>query len=473
MINRFFWWCAGANIDILKKCPTDHAKYFGVGGTIVFTALMASFAGGYAFFTAFKSVTPSIFFGAFWGLLIFNLDRYIVSTIGKGDGTQKITKEEWKIATPRLLMAVLLGFVISTPLELKIFETEIQTVVERLKIDKAEELKNRDTTFISSLNKIKERRVSIENDIEKLTYDKANLANNAGLFFQNSITELKNDLKNKNSLLDALQKKVNSAYSQYIRAKNDSLALNIINSRLGTLRARQGERNKARKEITEIQVQITELNENKGNAIVEEKNRINDLLNNKQQEKERLDEQISAKQITLDLKNDGYEQKTKNYDGFAAHLEAMGILTSWETTGENWWEVKIPSMWWAKWLITLLFIFIEVAPVLFKLMAESGPYDDMMDRIKHESFVREKQKISEINDEINTSIKISTEKNQNKLDAEIAANTALLNKIALAQAEVAELAIEKWKKEELKKLRSGVNTIINGQKKKQKSKAKI
>ena len=55
-LNRFFWWCAGANIDVLEDCPTDHSKYFGVGGTIVFTALMASFAGGYAFITAFKEV---------------------------------------------------------------------------------------------------------------------------------------------------------------------------------------------------------------------------------------------------------------------------------------------------------------------------------------------------------------------------------------------------------------------------------
>jgi hypothetical protein len=128
----------------------------------------------------------------------------------------------------------------------------------------------------------------------------------------------------------------------------------------------------------------------------------------------------------------------------------MSILTSEKS-----------AVFWAKWLITLLFIFIEVAPVLFKLMAESGPYDDMMDRLKHESFVREKQKISDINDSINTSIKISTEKNQNKLDAEIAGNKSLLNKIALAQAEIAEIAIEKWKQEELNKLKNGVNHIIN------------
>jgi hypothetical protein len=452
-INRFFWWCAGANIEVLQKCPSDHAKYFGVGGTIVFTALMASFAGGYAFFTAFKSVLPSIFFGAFWGLLIFNLDRYIVSTIGKGDGTQKITVEEWKLAAPRLLMAILLGFVISTPLELKIFETEIKTVVERLKIDKAEELKNRDTTFVSNLNTLKERRTFIDNDINKLTYDKTSLSENAGKFFENSIAEQKLDLKNKQSLLEVLQRKVNSSYSFYVQAKNDSLSNSIIDKRLGVLRANQSERNKVRDEVKLIQDKIEDLNNNKGNAIIDEKNRINDLLASKQQEKVALNEQIDSKQKTLDKKNIGYENKTENYDGFAAHLEAMSILTSEKS-----------AVFWAKWLITLLFIFIEVAPVLFKLMAESGPYDDMMDSLKHESFVNEQHKISDINDAINTSIKISTEKNQNRLDAEIAGNKALLHKIALAQAEIAELAVEKWKEEEIVKLKDGTNHIINNNK---------
>lgn len=448
-INRFLWWCAGANIDVLEKCPTDHAKYFGVGGTIVFTALMASFAGGYAFFTAFKSVIPSLFFGAFWGLLIFNLDRYIVSTI-KDDGTSKITSDEWKVAAPRLLMAVLLGFVISTPLELKIFETEIQTVVERLKIDKAVELQNRDTTFVSDLKRLKERRTIVDNDIKKLTYDKARLAENAGDFFQNSIAEQKIDLKNQEAVLEVWQKKVNASYRSYINAKNDSLSNSIIKSRLGVLRANQEERNKARKEVQSIQDKIVELNENKGNAIIEEKNRINDLLASKLQEKTSLDEDITSKQKTYDKKNIGYENKTENYDGFAAHLEALGILTSEKS-----------SIFWAKWLITLLFIFIEIAPVLFKLMTEAGPYDDIMKRMKHESFVNEKQKISDINDNINTSIKITTEKNKNRLEAEIAGNKALLNKIALAQAEIAEIAIEKWKEEELKKLNNGVNHIIN------------
>ncbi len=102
-LQRFLWWCAGAQIEILEKYPTEWGKYFGIGGTIVFTALMASFAGGYAFYTAFHDTALACFFGVFWGALIFNLDRYIVSSIGKGDGTAKITREEFQNSLNELI----------------------------------------------------------------------------------------------------------------------------------------------------------------------------------------------------------------------------------------------------------------------------------------------------------------------------------------------------------------------------------
>ncbi|MBK7553426.1 MAG: DUF4407 domain-containing protein [Flavobacteriales bacterium] len=57
-IERLFLWSSGAHLDVLDQVPTEKSKYYGIGGTIVFTALMASFAGGYAFFTAFKDAKP-------------------------------------------------------------------------------------------------------------------------------------------------------------------------------------------------------------------------------------------------------------------------------------------------------------------------------------------------------------------------------------------------------------------------------
>jgi len=84
MFKNFFWMCSGADTDILKTCSkAEQIKYAGIGGTVFFTALMASIASSYALFTVFDNYFTAIFFGLIWGLLIFNLDRFIVSTIKK------------------------------------------------------------------------------------------------------------------------------------------------------------------------------------------------------------------------------------------------------------------------------------------------------------------------------------------------------------------------------------------------------
>ena len=77
----------------------------------------------------------------------------------------------------------------------------------------------------------------------------------------------------------------------------------------------------------------------------------------------------------------------------------------------------------------LLFVIIETAPTFFKMMIASGPYDDLLRSEMHKARVMSDKRISDLNDEINTEILISTEKNKNRLEAEIAANKAdeLLN----------------------------------------------
>lgn len=122
-IMRFFLICSAADIELLKKCPnSEHQKYAGVGATVFFTGLLACASGGYALYTAFDEIWLALLLGMFWGLLVFNLDRFLVSTMKKGRGMMK----ELIQITPRLLLSVLLAFVISVPLELKIFEEEIK-----------------------------------------------------------------------------------------------------------------------------------------------------------------------------------------------------------------------------------------------------------------------------------------------------------------------------------------------------------
>jgi len=126
MLQRFFIFCSGADTDILDQCSAgENTKYAGIGATVFFTAVMASIAGSYALFTVFDNLFTAIFFGLVWGLLIFNLDRFIVSTIKKRDSFF----DELIQASPRILLAIIIAMVISKPLELKIFEKEINQVL--------------------------------------------------------------------------------------------------------------------------------------------------------------------------------------------------------------------------------------------------------------------------------------------------------------------------------------------------------
>ena len=126
MLQSFFILCSGADSSILKNCSNgEQNKYAGIGATVFFTAVMAFIASSYALYTVFDHIYAAVFFGCIWGLLIFNLDRFIVSTIKKRDNF----KTEILQATPRIILAIIIAIVISKPLEMKIFEKEINQVL--------------------------------------------------------------------------------------------------------------------------------------------------------------------------------------------------------------------------------------------------------------------------------------------------------------------------------------------------------
>ncbi len=120
-----------AKVHLKNSSKAEQTKYAGIGGTVFFTAVMAFIASSYALYTVFDNYYTAIFFGLVWGLLIFNLDRFIVSTIKKSDNKWK---EIWQ-ATPRIILAIIIAVVISKPLEMKLFEKEINQVLLKQKND--------------------------------------------------------------------------------------------------------------------------------------------------------------------------------------------------------------------------------------------------------------------------------------------------------------------------------------------------
>ncbi len=126
MLKRFFIICSGADKDLIYSCSNgEQNKYAGIGATVFFTALLAWIASAYALYTVFDNAYIAALFGLVWGFLIFNLDRFIVSTIRKRDSFLN----ELLQASPRIVLAMIIAIVISKPLEIKIFQKEIDTVL--------------------------------------------------------------------------------------------------------------------------------------------------------------------------------------------------------------------------------------------------------------------------------------------------------------------------------------------------------
>lgn len=145
LFTRFLWYCAGADSTLLRRCPiSDWVKYQGIGGIVLATTVLAFVSASYAFYTIFSPKTDTALAididmqtyllsagaGAIWSLVIFNIDRFIVSSTGKGDGSEKISWDELQQALPRLIMAIIIGVCISAPLEIRILKPEIDAQLE-------------------------------------------------------------------------------------------------------------------------------------------------------------------------------------------------------------------------------------------------------------------------------------------------------------------------------------------------------
>ena len=178
-VTRFLWWCAGADEYYLRKSPNqDRVKYAGIGGIVLCTGVLAGVSGAFAFHTIFgpkgdaidDSITASMghyilvgLFAIVWGLIIFNLDRFIISSTGKGDGTDSITWKEVGQALPRIFIAVILGFAISAPLEIKILESEINSELSKYQQEYTEKLNiTTDIVFKQKLSKLEKDKKEYE-----------------------------------------------------------------------------------------------------------------------------------------------------------------------------------------------------------------------------------------------------------------------------------------------------------------------
>lgn len=254
-IENFFFWCGGADLELINspECRTERSKYFWVGTAVFFTGVFAALSAGFAFTFVLRTgdipltqeqILLCVGVGIFWWLLIFSLDRFIVSSIKKSSSFFL----QFLQALPRMILAVIIGLVIAMPLELRIFQKEIN--LSLVKMETAELLENKkvqedayqwdfDRTD-KKFNELKEQigiknieKTEIEAAIERLPFRSCTGKNTDGTTYRYScrpgITALRDKLAAKIQDISDTQEKVTSSFdvtddiTKKISVSNDSL----------------------------------------------------------------------------------------------------------------------------------------------------------------------------------------------------------------------------------------------------------
>jgi Domain of unknown function (DUF4407) len=332
LLKRFFLICSGATREILyaPSCLTELNKYAMLGTILCFTAVFAALSGGYAAYTAFRDPAVATALGVLWGLFIFTLDRLIVSGIRK---QHHEPSDPWSVwlgkslrdliqAFPRMLLAVLLSLVIATPLELKLFEREIQW--------------------------------SMAQDLQARAIEAEQLA-------AEEFAEIE-DLRTRNQkLLQVLQAK--EARRDTLRDQAFAEAEGLGGTRLRGQGPVYAER---RAEFEDYQQELGAFRRQVNTEIAANTAQITRLEAQKQQ---RL---AVVKTVA------------ENAHGLLARLHALHHLAR---------DRENPALGWAILLIFFIFLTVETAPVLTKVISRYGPYDKVLERIETEVLLQEGQQL--------------------------------------------------------------------------------
>jgi len=329
---RVLWYAAGGDRYILERATyADQVKYMTLGGVIFATSFMAAMSGGYAFYTIFSPrsfgvedttvftdvVYYSIIFGLFWGIMIFNLDRFIVSSTGKGDGTEEITWKEFKGAIPRIIMGTIIAITISKPVEIRMFKTEIDVKLYENQLIAQKRCQELINTIYN------ERIKNVEIEIDKIGLEKENI--------QNKISKLNSDRSMITPTVPG------TVFKPDENGISRPYPVSVSNPLLKSL---DSEVKRMVKELEKIEM----LNSGRIASKTVEKDSL--LFR-----KSKIDIQCEVQAKKLD----GLLERIKLAD------EVAGV--------------------WISLFITLLFMAIELTPIFFKLMLVKSPYDYLKDNI--------------------------------------------------------------------------------------------
>ena len=369
----FFWWIAGAKIQYLKMYPTEHEKYLHIGMTIFLTWTLATLGGVYAFNIVFKNINLAILAGLVWGLIIFNLDRYMMVTIKKhGNELRRFTIAE-KIShfiqeltptIPRVIIALILGIIITTPLEIYLFKDQInnnmKSIEQRLILKKTAQIHK---NYMDKKALIDNEKSNLEKDRDKYIVEK-----------KESIQNIDKRIKQLEKLINNYIVKLNKAQKDVDLQKNGGIDENGIKILAG-----KGSSYKFKKNIRDgLAIDLEKIRE----ELDIQKKKKDKLINELKIETDKYQKKID------NLNNDAlllYKDEKKEINNYRSDIKLdnfmsqINILHATIKKNETLSNIHI--------ILMILIMIFETSPILFKLLSTRGPYEAYMEFMATKSII--------------------------------------------------------------------------------------
>lgn len=426
--GSFLIWLSGADTGILRLAPSERTKYQGMGGAVLTTALLASLAMFFAMRMAVKASIPAaLVISLIWFWAILNLDRWLVTSLQRSSNRWDLAK----VAVPRLLLALLLGAVISTPLVLQVFDAEIQAEMSKIRQEESERFQ-RDQV-----------RGAVGTRIKELETQETQLLDTIRSGGEVVNVEDDPEIKALRERLEPL-KKERSEYADKATCELTGDKCEEGSRRSGAGPRYRNYKNKERqaaREIREIEQQIDAKKEtlretseqNRGQVLAEAQEKLAVV----QDDLERLKKQQADQQIDFETSN---EANT----GLLIRLEALG-----RASGDN------GTLLWARILLFLLITVLECLPIVVKLLSLAGRpsvYDRLLQVQEEESVrageqtLRSRRAVTfiENSDELAYANYLRDERDRT--------TRAMAQATAQAEYEIAQRALHLWREQKLREV---------------------
>ncbi len=352
----------GAEGEILDRVPGETPRFVQMFFVLAGTALVSAISMLFALTTGVQAaIWLAVPLAVVWALIIFNLDRFLTSTMTS-------TRNVWKLiglAIPRVVMAAIIGFVVAEPLVLQIFHNDINREVATTNITQSQSDQEALETGPEkiALDAASARVAELENQAATGVVAGTDSSSATESAAQATVDDLTTKMTDQQAVIDQAR----ILYQCELTGEGAGTVPGCtgVNGEGASSDAAQAQLAEAQQTYDALSAQLRTANEELAAAGTAAKENTS---TSETQNREQAQSQLPAARDTYDSALAAYNARAETVA--SGNAGAVGLLS--QISALNRLSEKEPTILWAHILIAALFFMIELLPVLVKVLTSYG-----------------------------------------------------------------------------------------------------